>query len=104
MQMLPVSDLKNPPNGVAVYYYLKAKPTSDVILKLTDSSGKLVREISSKPEPKEAPGLEEDERPIAPKPSAKAGLNRFVWDLRYADATRFRSKEPSERCGRVLLP
>ena len=45
---------KNPPNGVTVYYYLKTKPTSDVVLKFTDSSGKLVREISSKPEPKEA--------------------------------------------------
>jgi photosystem II stability/assembly factor-like uncharacterized protein len=80
---------KNPPNGVTVYYYLKAKPTSDIVLKFTDSSGKLIREISSKPEPKEAAGLEEDERPTTPKPSTKPGLNRFVWDLRYADATRF---------------
>ena len=80
---------KNPPSGVVVSYYLKGKPTSDVVLKFTDSSGKLVREISSKPEPKEAAGLEEDERPAAPKPSTKPGLNRFVWDLRYADATRF---------------
>jgi hypothetical protein len=80
---------KNPPSGVVVYYYLKGKPTSDVVLKFTDSSGKLVREITSKPEPKEASGLEEDERPAAPKPSTKPGLNRFVWDLRYADATRF---------------
>jgi photosystem II stability/assembly factor-like uncharacterized protein len=80
---------KNPPSGVVVYYYLKGKPTSDVVFKFTDSSGKLVREISSKPEPKEAAGLEEDERPAAPKPSTKPGLNRFAWDLRYADATRF---------------
>jgi hypothetical protein len=72
-----------------VYYYLKSKPASDVVLKFTDSSGKLVREVTSKPEPKEAAGLEEDERPAAPKPSTKPGLNRFVWDLRYADATRF---------------
>ena len=33
--------------------------------------------------------MEEDERPAAPKPSTKPGLNRFVWDLHYADATRF---------------
>jgi hypothetical protein len=80
---------KNPPNGVVVYYYLRTKPTSDVVLKFTDPSGKLVSEISSKSESKEAPGLEEDERPAAPKPAVEAGLNRFVWDLRYADATRF---------------
>jgi hypothetical protein len=80
---------KNPPSGAVVYYYLKGKPTSDVVLKFTDSSGKVVREITSEPEPKEAAGLEEDERPAAPKPSTKPGLNRFVWDLRYADATRF---------------
>ena len=46
---------KNPPSGAVVYYYLKGKPTSDVVLKFTDSSGKLVGEITSKPEPKERP-------------------------------------------------
>lgn len=33
--------------------------------------------------------MEDDERPAAPKPTAKVGLNRFAWDLRYEDATRF---------------
>jgi len=79
----------NPPNGVVVYYSLKTKPTSDVVLKFMDSSGKLIREVSSKPEPKEAPSMEDDERPAAPKPTAKVGLNRFAWDLHYTDATRF---------------
>src|SRR6202522_621073 len=80
---------KNPPNGVVIYYSLKTKPTSDVGLKFMDSSGKLIREVSSKAEPKEAPSMEDDERPAAPKPTAKVGLNRFAWDLHYADATRF---------------
>jgi hypothetical protein len=80
---------KNPPNGVVLYYSLKAKPTSDVVIKFTDSSGKVVKEFSSKPEPKEAPSLEEDERPAAPKPTTKVGINRFIWDMRYEDAKKF---------------
>jgi hypothetical protein len=68
---------------------LKAKPTSDVVIKFTDSSGKVVKEFSSKPEPKEAPPLEEDERPAAPKPTTKVGINRFIWDMRYEDAKKF---------------
>jgi hypothetical protein len=81
---------KNPPSGVVLYYSLKTKPTSDVVIKFSDSSGKLVKEFSSKPEPKEAtPSLEEDERPAAPKPTTKVGINRFVWDMHYEDAKKF---------------
>jgi hypothetical protein len=80
---------QNPPNGVVFYYSLKTKPTSDVVIKFTDSSGKLIREFSSRPEPKESPSMEEDERPAAPKPTTKVGINRFVWDMHYADATKF---------------
>lgn len=81
---------QNPPSGVLVYYKLKAKPTSDVTIRIMDSAGKLVNEFSSKPEPKEPEALEEDEgRHGAPKPTTKPGLNHFVWNLRYADATKF---------------
>jgi photosystem II stability/assembly factor-like uncharacterized protein len=80
---------KNPPSGVVLYYALKTKPTSDVVIKFMDSSGKLIKEVSSKPEPKEAPSLEEEERPAAPKPTTKVGINRFVWDMRYEDAIKF---------------
>lgn len=81
---------KNPPAGVVLYYSLKSKPTSDVVLRIKDSAGKLVTELTSKPEPKEPAALEEDEgRAATPKPSTKPGLNRFVWDLRYTDTTKF---------------
>jgi hypothetical protein len=73
-----------------VYYKLKSKPTSDVTIQVKDSAGKLVNEFTSKPEPKEPDALEEDEdRHAPPKPTTKPGLNRFVWNLRYADATKF---------------
>ena len=81
---------QNPPAGVLIYYKLKAKPSSDVTIQVKDASGKLVNQFTSKPEPKEDTGPEEDEgRRPAPKPGTKPGLNRFVWDLRYTDATKF---------------
>jgi photosystem II stability/assembly factor-like uncharacterized protein len=78
---------QNLPNGVVVYYNLKSKPTGDVTIKVMTSSGKLVNEYSSKAEAK--PEAEEGggRRGGSPKPTAKQGMNRFVWNLRYADAT-----------------
>jgi hypothetical protein len=80
----------NPPSGVVVYYSLKTKPAGDITLRFLDANGKLVKEFSSKETPKPAAGAEEveDRRPPA-KLLAKAGMNRFVWDMRYTDATRF---------------
>jgi photosystem II stability/assembly factor-like uncharacterized protein len=81
---------QNPPSGVVLYYSLKSKPAGDVVIRVKDAEGKLVNEYTSKPEPKVAAGLEDDDdRRAAPKPATKPGLNRFVWDLRYADATKF---------------
>jgi photosystem II stability/assembly factor-like uncharacterized protein len=48
---------KNPPNGAVIYYSLKSKPTSDVVIKFMDASGKLVNEFSSKAEPEAAKPL-----------------------------------------------
>jgi hypothetical protein len=80
----------NPPSGVVVYYSLKSKPASDVVIRVKTEDGKLVNAFSSKPEVKEAEGMEPSEDRRAPtKPTTKAGLNRFVWNLRYADATKF---------------
>ncbi len=86
----PTDAGQNPPGGVVLYYTLKSKPSSDVVIRVKDSNGKLVNEFTSKPEPKEAASLEEDDgRRAAPKPTTKPGMNRFVWDLRYTDATKF---------------
>src|SRR5260370_38824700 len=84
---------ENPPNGAVVYYYLKEKPAGEVTLEVLDASGKLVKKFSSKGEA-EGPQAPPDEegfgfRGAPARPGAEAGLNRFVWDLRYPDATRF---------------
>ena len=91
---------QNPPNGVVVYYMLKDKPQGEVTLEFLDSSGKLVKKFSSKIDPK-AQGAatarpaddDEEEGPRPPQGPARvpieAGMNRFVWDMRYPDATSF---------------
>jgi hypothetical protein len=91
---------RNPANGVVVYYSLKSKPTTDVDLEFFDSSGKSIRKFTAKvrkpgeaaaPAAPPAPpgeGFGFGAGPPPPVP-VEVGLNRFVWDTRYADAVRF---------------
>jgi hypothetical protein len=96
---------KNPPGGVVVYYSLKTKPTTDVQLEFLDSSGKSIRKFTARaPKPAGAtagqrpaeqtgqPAAEEGEGFAgggAARVTTDVGLNRFIWDTRYADAVRF---------------
>src|SRR6266540_2887053 len=71
---------RNPPGGAVVFFYLKTAPDSatNVSLDFLDSRDSLVRRFTPKPR--------------APSPDSlkvRAGMNRFVWNLRYADASRF---------------
>jgi photosystem II stability/assembly factor-like uncharacterized protein len=98
---------QNPPDGVVIHYWLADKPTEGVTLTFLDAAGNEIRtypsrrdkpttpeeppsegdvqtataeeEVSSEPEPEEEAG------PWAP---AEAGMNRFVWDGRYAKPTK----------------
>lgn len=78
---------QNPDNGVVVQYYLPEAPEDEVVLTFKDSFGNVIRSFTStKPNDadyKDKPGLT---KPV-PIP-AKAGPNRFVWDLRYDNATQ----------------
>jgi hypothetical protein len=87
---LPAGAGANPPSGVVIFYLLEKKSPSDLKLRFLDASGKLVKEFSSADEPKVAvPVAEGEERAPEVKLPAAAGLNRFVWDMRYSDATGF---------------
>ncbi len=86
---------ENPPGGAVVYYALKAAP-KDLTIEVLDGAGKVVNTFTNKaveqPRPS-APGGGDDDGPPPPAgpqraPSA-AGMNRFVWNLRYPDATSF---------------
>ncbi|HLK17306.1 MAG TPA: hypothetical protein VKT81_00080 [Bryobacteraceae bacterium] len=86
---------QNPAAGAVAYYWFKEKPKDEVTLEFLDDSGKLIRKFSSKPPAKKPAGAEDEEddfpfgRPPADHVPAEAGLNRFVWDLHYPDATTF---------------
>jgi photosystem II stability/assembly factor-like uncharacterized protein len=80
----PVGD--NPPPGAIIDYYFKTEPKGEVTLDILDSTGKIVRHLSSKEkkegeQPPEWPDRVERVKIIP----AKAGMNRFAWDLRYDD-------------------
>lgn len=85
---------QNPPAGVVVYYNLKAKPTDEVTLEFLDSTGKSIKKFSSKHAAPETTPMPATDEGVGfgggtPRVATEAGLNRFVWDTRYADATRF---------------
>ncbi len=81
---------QNPPVGATIYFYLKDAPKADTEAKIEilDASGNVVRKYSST----EFPSLEEPLDPDDKRPEKQikpeAGLNRFVWDLRYEEAHR----------------
>ena len=102
----------NPPGGAVIYYYLKSKPATDVVLEFLDANGKTIRSFTAKapvpqpsPVPGSAPVQTPPEQPQAPsgeessffaggtggvpRVTTEVGLNRFIWDMRHADAVRF---------------
>ena len=73
-----------------IYFSLKDAPkeATETKLEILDSSGKTIRRYSSA----ETKRLDEPPDPDDKKPEKEikpeAGLNRFVWDLRYEEAHR----------------
>jgi len=89
---------QNPPSGVVVYYSLKDKPASEVEIEFLDPAGKSIRKFTGRVrKPGDAPTAPQAPPPGeggfgAPPPAPvpmEVGLNRFVWDMRNSDATRF---------------
>jgi len=82
----------NPPNGVVLYYALAAAPEKDAIVKLEilAPGGTVLRAFPDQGGPdRGGDGADEEEPKPADTPPVKAGLNRFVWDMRVADAKGF---------------
>jgi len=97
----PGDGMRSVSRGVAIDYYLK-QAAEKVTIEILDGQGSVVRTFtgtadsgaskpaaSGAPAASETPQEEESFRPAAPKVSVKAGMNRFVWDLRYPDASTF---------------
>ncbi len=81
---------ENPAAGVSVWFSLKDKPKGDVQIEILDAAGKSVKKFSSRaPEtPAGGGGFGRFGGGPARVPAEK-GLNRFSWDLRYAEAMTF---------------
>ncbi|MGA9768208.1 MAG: glycosyl hydrolase [Blastocatellia bacterium] len=81
---------QNPPAGAVIHYYLKSKPTSDLTIEILDSAGKSIRKFTAKAPTAQAGGGQEEAGPRGqPRPPVEAGINRFIWDYRYPEVTRF---------------
>jgi photosystem II stability/assembly factor-like uncharacterized protein len=127
---------KNRPNGVVITYYLAAKPDEEISLTILDVKGGEVRTFKSKTEKPEAasstqPGEtdpevagaemaseeetegsragaepEADEESQEPFIPGEQGINRFVWNFRFQNATRIPGDKFSEfaTAGPVVPP
>ena len=90
IEVEPLDAGKNPPNGAIIHYYFKEAPEGEVKLTILDEDDNVVREFSS----------ENKNGVRVPK---AAGANRFVWDLRYPDATPVEDGvEPNRRLADAL--
>ncbi len=70
---------QNPPDGAVIYYHLPDASAGAISLTILDEQGHELKTYHPKP----AAPAKEDTGPWLP---AHAGLNRFIWDLRYPDA------------------
>ena len=84
---------ENPPDGAAIDYYLPNSVSGAVTLEILDPSGKLVRKYASTDAPYATP--DELSRQLIPlywidmpkTLSARPGMHRWIWDLRYTTPT-----------------
>ena len=81
---------QNPPDGAMIDYFLKSAPAGEVTLEILDAKNVLVNRYSSNDRPTIRRGRQAiaDIWLVPPQSlTARAGMNRFVWDLRYATAS-----------------
>jgi hypothetical protein len=75
--------LEYPAAGARIDYYL-ASPSGEVKLEILDAAGKIVRSYSSEARAAGPAGRGRRGGGLPSTLPIKAGMNRFVWDLRYA--------------------
>jgi len=82
-----IAAAENPPDGAYIDYYLKSAPAGDLKLEIYDSAGKLVRRYATSGATSLGYKVNVPDFWLAPPQvlSKNAGINRFVWDLRYPD-------------------
>ena len=94
---------ENPPPGAIIYYNLGSEPSGEVKISILDGGGNLVQSYSS------SASARDPFSKTTPVGTA-AGLNRFVWDLRYPgpeaipDHVLFMHPPPTPPVGALALP
>jgi photosystem II stability/assembly factor-like uncharacterized protein len=73
------------PDGAILYAYFAEEPKEEVTLEILDGTGSVVRKFSSKDDPQDRSVVARPYPPSMKDESIfhQAGLNRFIWDLRY---------------------
>ncbi|MBV9147170.1 MAG: glycosyl hydrolase, partial [Acidobacteria bacterium] len=99
---------QNPPPGAILNYYFASEPKGEVKLEVFDANGKLIRSLSSiekKVEGEQPPEWPDMIQPATTIP-AKAGMNRFAWDLRYTSPVKIPNSfySSSGPIGPLVLP
>ena len=95
---------ENPPDGVTIFYSLKNQPDGEVKLTFLDAHNNEIKSFVSKPADEEEPkkdgekSEDEEDKDEEPNVAKEAGLNRFEWDMRYANA----SKVPGDKSMRFV--
>ncbi len=87
VELRPLDAGSNPPDGVIVDYFLGEDQDTEVTLTFLDANGEEIKTFSSEPPVENPADRGEAESPLVP---AEAGINRFVWDMRYPDAFNFK--------------
>ncbi|HEU4869935.1 MAG TPA: hypothetical protein VFT08_03730, partial [Pyrinomonadaceae bacterium] len=79
---------QNPPDGAIINYYFRQDPVLPIKLEIFDSKNQLVRRYSSDDDPV---AINPNDYPVTPYwfqkrqyLAPRAGMQRFVWDLKYA--------------------
>ena len=96
---------ENLPRGLLISYYLADVPQDKVKLTIRDAAGELLNEFSSLDEAERQRRKDEPDKSIVYL-TAKAGWNRFVWDMRLPMSPDLDGKDPQfERmAGPTVLP
>lgn len=89
----PTDEGENAPNGVITRYYLKKAPTRELRLVYMTTTGDTIIAYSNQKDKKGKPFkvakefYQDETASQAGKIPAQPGMNVFVWDMRYPDAT-----------------
>ena len=84
----PVTAGENPPPGAVIYYYVKETPKNEVTIEILDAAGNVARKYSSKKSTDPDEPRNPEDKKLEKQIKVEAGLNRFLWDLRYEAASR----------------